>query len=51
MNQKLTDISFMHQPDKNILDYPNMLLKIQHLTYLSKYEMISNMAHSLLYGS
>jgi len=43
MNQKLTNISVIHQPDKNMLGYLSILLKIQHLTYLSNYEMISNM--------
>jgi len=31
MNQKLTNISLIHQPDKNMLGYPNILLKIQQL--------------------
>jgi len=50
MNQKLTNISLIHWPDKNMLRYLSILLKIQHLTYLSNYEMISNMTHSLLYS-
>jgi hypothetical protein len=50
MNQKLTNISLFHQPDKNMLRYPSILLKLWHLTCLSNYEMISHMMQSLLYS-